>query len=84
VFVAGKLASCAAMAFAVGSYVWPEHARILAVATVVAVVTINLLGVEKSATAAIVIVMAVVAVGSMQTPRHPCRAPLHFVGSRRR
>ena len=61
-FVAGKLASCAAMAFAVGTYVWPDHARILAMATVAAVVAINLLGVEKSAVAAVVIVAAVVAV----------------------
>lgn len=61
-FVAGKLASCAAMAFAVGTYVWPEHARTLAVATVVGVIAINLLGVEKSASAAVVIVSIVVAV----------------------
>ena len=60
-FVAGKLASCAAMAFAVGTYVWPEHARTLAVATVVAVIAINLLGVEKSASVAVVIVIVVVA-----------------------
>ncbi|MDR7086643.1 APA family basic amino acid/polyamine antiporter [Aeromicrobium panaciterrae] len=61
-FVAGKLASCAAMAFAVGTYVWPEHARTLAVATVVAVIAINLVGVEKSAVVAVVIVSVVVAV----------------------
>lgn len=59
-FVAGKLASCAAMAFAVGAYAWPENARILAVATVIVVVAINLLGVEKSALAAVVIVGCVV------------------------
>uniref|UniRef100_UPI002FC9739F amino acid permease n=1 Tax=Aeromicrobium sp. TaxID=1871063 RepID=UPI002FC9739F len=27
-FVAGKVASCAAMAFALGSYLWPDHARL--------------------------------------------------------
>ncbi len=61
-FIAGKLASCAAMAYAVGVYVWPEHARTLAALTVVAVVSINLLGVEKSAVAAIAIVGVVVSV----------------------
>lgn len=64
-FVAGKLASCAAMAFAVGTYVWSEHARALAVAAVVAVIAINLLGVEKSAFVAVVVVSVVVAVVSL-------------------
>lgn len=63
-FIAGKLASCAAMAFAVGTYVWPDQARILAVATVTLVVVINLLGVEKSALAATLVVIGVVAVTS--------------------
>lgn len=66
-FVAGKLASCAAMAFALGTYLWPEHARSLAVATVIAAVAINLLGVEKSAFVAIVVVCAVVAVVAVAT-----------------
>ena len=61
-FVAGKLASCAAMAFALGTYVAPEHARVLAVAAVVIAVAINLLGIEKSAFVAILIVGAVVTV----------------------
>ncbi len=61
-FVSGKLASCAAMAFALGTYLWPEHARSLAVATVIVAVATNLLGVEKSALAAVVIVVAVVTV----------------------
>src|SRR5687768_5478639 len=50
------------MTFAVGTYVWPEHARTLAVATVVAVIAINLLGVEKSAFVAVGIVGVVVVV----------------------
>ena len=61
-FVSGKLASCSAMAFAVGTYVWPEHARSLAVASVVAVIAINLLGIEKSAATAVVIVTSVATV----------------------
>ncbi len=60
-FVAGKLASCAAMAFAIGTYVWPDHARILAVVTVVGVVVVNFFGVEKSAAVAVVIVGTVIA-----------------------
>lgn len=61
-FVAGKLASCGAMALAIGSYVWPGQARGVAVAVVVAVTTVNLLGVEKSARASIAIVAVVLAV----------------------
>lgn len=61
-FVAGKLASCAAMAFALGTYLWPDHARSLAVATVFVAVAINLLGVEKSTFAAVLIVAAVVTI----------------------
>ncbi len=61
-FVAGKLASCAAMAFAIATYVAPGQARIFAAAAVVAVISINLLGVEKSAFAAVVIVGVVLTV----------------------
>ncbi|WP_410169992.1 APC family permease [Actinacidiphila bryophytorum] len=48
-FVAGKTASCAAMALTVGHYAWPGHARVLAVAAVVGLTTVNCLGVRKSA-----------------------------------
>nr|WSX82028.1 APC family permease [Streptomyces sp. NBC_00899] len=48
-FVAGKTASCAAMALTVGHYAWPNHARVTAVAAVVALTTVNCLGVRKSA-----------------------------------
>lgn len=61
-FVAGKLASCAAMAFAIGTYVAPQNARLLAVAAVAVVISINLAGVEKSAFVAALVVGTVVAV----------------------
>ncbi|GAA3531021.1 APC family permease [Aeromicrobium panaciterrae] len=61
-FIAGKLASCAAMAYAIGTYVAPEHAQALAVIAVAAVVAINLAGVEKSAFVAVVVVAVVVTV----------------------
>lgn len=48
-FVFGKIASCAAAAFAVGTYLWPEQARILAVAAVVLVAAVNLAGVQRTA-----------------------------------
>jgi APA family basic amino acid/polyamine antiporter len=48
-FVAGKTASCAAMALTVGHYAWPGHARATAVAAVVALTTVNCLGVRKAA-----------------------------------
>jgi APA family basic amino acid/polyamine antiporter len=48
-FVAGKLASCAAMAFTFGVYVWPAAARPLAIAAVVVLVAVNLGGVAKTA-----------------------------------
>jgi APA family basic amino acid/polyamine antiporter len=61
-FVVGKTASCAAMALTFGAYVAPQHARLFAVAAVVALTAVNLAGVQKSALAARVIVAAVVAV----------------------
>lgn len=48
-FVAGKTASCAAMALTVGHYAWPGQARATAVAAVVALTTVNCLGVRKAA-----------------------------------
>lgn len=50
-FVAGKTASCAAMAFAIGAYLWPDQARLVAITAVVAVTAVNLGGIEKTATA---------------------------------
>lgn len=61
-FVAGKVASCAAMAFALGSYLWPDHARLGALAAVVVFTAVNLAGVEKSAAVSMPLVTGVVAI----------------------
>jgi basic amino acid/polyamine antiporter, APA family len=60
-FVVGKLASLAAMALTFGTYVWPEAARPLAVAAVVAATAVNLRGVEKTALATRLVVTLVLA-----------------------
>ncbi|MEO6795256.1 MAG: amino acid permease [Mycobacterium sp.] len=61
-FVAGKTASCAAMALTVGSYAWPAHAHSVAVAAVVALTAVNYAGVQKSAWLTRLIVAVVLAV----------------------
>lgn len=61
-FVVGKIASCAAMALTVGSYVWPEQAHAVAVAAVVALTAVNYAGIHKSAWLTRVIVGVVLAV----------------------
>ncbi|WP_030511233.1 APC family permease [Microbispora rosea] len=61
-FVVGKIASCAAMALTVGSYVWPERAHAVAVAAVVALIAVNYAGIHKSAWLTRVIVGVVLAV----------------------
>lgn len=61
-FIAGKLSSCAAMAWTVGIYAWPTHARWVAIAAVALVATISYRGISKSALATRVIVGCVVAV----------------------
>ncbi|MEV3992013.1 amino acid permease [Streptomyces sp. NPDC049837] len=61
-FVVGKTASCAAMALAVGSYVWPEQTHAVAVAAVVALTAVNYGGVQKSALLTRAIVAGVLAV----------------------
>jgi APA family basic amino acid/polyamine antiporter len=60
-FVAGKLASCAAMALTFGSYAAPELARPLAVGAIVALTAVNLLGIEKTALVTRLIVALVLA-----------------------
>ena len=47
-FVAGKTASCAAMALTFGAYAWPGQARATAVAAVLAMVAVNLCGVSRT------------------------------------
>jgi APA family basic amino acid/polyamine antiporter len=67
-FVVGKTASSAAMALTVGYYVWPTQAHLVAVATVIALTTINYVGIQKSAlvtrliVAVVLMVLAVVVV----------------------
>ncbi|WP_405727854.1 APC family permease [Streptomyces sp. NBC_01537] len=61
-FVVGKTASCAAMALTVGSYVWPGQERAIAVAAVLALTTVNYLGVQKAAWLTRIIVAVVLAV----------------------
>ncbi|MGH8883641.1 MAG: APC family permease [Egibacteraceae bacterium] len=58
-FVAGKLASCAAMALTFGAYAAPRAARPLAVAAVLALAAVNLRGVQKTAAVTRVIVALV-------------------------
>jgi basic amino acid/polyamine antiporter, APA family len=77
-FVAGKTASCAAMAFAIGVYFWPDRARLVAIAAVVAVTAVNLRGIEKTATATrwlvavtLVALAAVALVGLVTGPVRP-------------
>src|SRR5439155_25356987 len=48
-FVVGKTASCAAMALTIGGDLWPAHARLVAVAAVVALTGVNLRVVQKTA-----------------------------------
>lgn len=60
-FVVGKTASCAAMALAVGLYVWPAHAHLVAAASVLALTVLNVFGVQRSAVAARILVAIVLA-----------------------
>ncbi|MGZ4513630.1 MAG: APC family permease [Mycobacterium sp.] len=61
-FVVGKTASCAAMALTVGYYVLPAYAHAAAVVTVVALMALNYLGVQKSALTTRLIVTIVLSV----------------------
>ncbi|MDT0529602.1 APC family permease [Micromonospora sp. DSM 115977] len=61
-FVAGKTASCAAMALTIGAYLWPGQARLVAVGAVAAVTVVNLRGIGRTATATKVLVGVVLAV----------------------
>jgi APA family basic amino acid/polyamine antiporter len=60
-FVVGKTASCAAMALTFGAYAWPDAARPLAIAAVVAVTALNLRGIQRTARATRIIVALVLA-----------------------
>jgi basic amino acid/polyamine antiporter, APA family len=65
-FVIGKVASCAAMALTFGFYVNEAFARVLAVTAVLALTLVNVLGVEKTAGLATLLVLAVM--GSLVLP----------------
>ena len=60
-FLAGKLASCAAMALTLGSYVAPGLARPVALAGLAAVTVANYLGVDRTVAATRVVVVVVLA-----------------------
>lgn len=60
-FVVGKTASLAAMALTFGSYAAPDRARPVGIAAVVALTTVNYLGIEKTARLTRVIVAVVLA-----------------------
>ncbi|MFE0145624.1 APC family permease [Nonomuraea sp. NPDC059007] len=64
-FTVGKTASCAAMALTFGAYVAPALTQPLAIGAVVGVTALNLLGVQRSAGAARVMVAFVLAVLAM-------------------
>jgi APA family basic amino acid/polyamine antiporter len=55
-FLVGKTASAAAVALTVGGYLWPDHARPVAVAAVVVLTALAASGVERSARASAVVV----------------------------
>jgi APA family basic amino acid/polyamine antiporter len=80
-FVAGKTASCAAMALTIGAYLWPAQARPVAVLAVLAVTAVNVRGVQKTAratrwlVAVTLLVLATVAVVGL-TAGHPRVGPL--------
>ena len=61
-FVVGKVASCAAMALTVGSYLWPGAEVPVAALSVAALTALNYRGIHRSATATRIIV-AIVLVG---------------------
>ncbi|MGN6405703.1 APC family permease [Sinomonas sp.] len=61
-FVTGKSASCAAMALTFAHYVWPGAAIPVAIAAVVGLTAVNLLGVSRTALATKVLLVVVLGV----------------------
>lgn len=59
-FVVGKTASCAAMALAVGVHLWPAHASLVAIAVVVVLTVVNLLGIQRSGDVALALTTFVI------------------------
>jgi APA family basic amino acid/polyamine antiporter len=60
-FVIGKVASCAAMALAIGAYLWPAQATAVAVGAVVALGAVNYFGIQRTAQATWIILAVVLA-----------------------
>ncbi len=89
-FVVGKIASVAAMALAIGAYVWPAHVPTVAVVVVACVWALNARGVTRTAWATTVI--AIVVLGGLITvviaslsmrvepARHADAAPVTVMG----
>ncbi|TAP43990.1 APC family permease [Arthrobacter sp. S39] len=80
-FVTGKSASCAAMALTFGNYVAPQYAVPVAVAAVVALTGVNLLGITRTALltrillAVVLATLVFVAAASIVGP-HPAGVPM--------
>ena len=83
-FLAGKTASCAAIALIAGSYLWPDHARVIAVAAIIVFAGLNISGIRTTAvvTTAIVAVvvtgLGIIAAGGLVT--EPATSPIEFNG----
>ena len=60
-FVAGKLSSCAAIAWTIGLYAWPGQAREVAIAAVVLVTALNYRGITRSVAVSRILVFVVAA-----------------------
>lgn len=74
-FIVGKIGSCATMALAIGLYAWPDHHRLGALFALVAVTLVNLAGIERSATVAVVIAgIVIVTVSVVLSSAEPHRA----------
>lgn len=61
-FVIGKSASCAAAALTIGAYAWPGHERAVAAAALVALLMVNLGGINRTTAAGAITVALVLAV----------------------
>ncbi|MFC4334975.1 APC family permease [Salininema proteolyticum] len=61
-FLTGKSASAAAMALTVSTYLWPEYDKPIAVLAVLVLLAVNLLGIKKTAAAAVVFLAVTLAV----------------------
>ena len=58
-FLAGKTASAGALALIAGSYLWPEHARTVALAAIVLLAAVNAAGIRSTARVSTVVVIVV-------------------------